>query len=202
MPNTLNAAESNGLEPCLGLPFHGVDATLAERSGGYSSANPICMFLFLLMRDHLPTTKIEQLVQDCSIAADGVAYSNAYLAKYAEDLAIRLSGVDQDFSEYTLKVDNTYEDRRRLATYLGVPTERISDIEVQDSTGHMLRRVQEVNLKTGVAVVYLPTDVSTAVVDGELVEAVADLSGCKLHFNRPDPDWPVLDDITIPITGI
>lgn len=207
MSNTINAIESNSYEPCLELPFHGVDAKMAQSSGGYSSDSPLLMFLFLLMRDFLPTSKVEQLVRDCGIASDGMKYSNAYLAKYAADLAFRLTDADsakqEQHVEYILKAENTYEERRMLAEFLGVPTERMSEVVVHDSAGRMLRRVQKVNLQTGAAVVHLATtEFCSASVDGTLLEVPVNLSGCFLHFPQYEPSWEPIADVAIPIRKV
>jgi hypothetical protein len=63
---------------------------LRERSGHVVVDSHLTSFLYTLMRDHLPVADIEVLVRD-SEAESLCTYTNGWLAKYAEDLAIRLT---------------------------------------------------------------------------------------------------------------
>lgn len=62
---------------------------LRERSGQVQVNSRLVSFLYDLMRDHLPPGKVEELVQNAEDVPD-VAYTNGWLAKYAEDLSNRL----------------------------------------------------------------------------------------------------------------
>lgn len=49
-------------------------------------------FLYLLLRDKLPAGQVEALVRESEKANDAtITYSNPHLAKYAQDLAARMS---------------------------------------------------------------------------------------------------------------
>jgi len=77
------------------VSFHGPDATLSCESGGFEDNTSLVLFLFLLLRDHLPSGVVEELVRESSVAPEaGVRYSNAYLAQYATNLALRLLCID------------------------------------------------------------------------------------------------------------
>lgn len=54
-------------------------------------------FLYQLMRDELPPGKVEGIVRDCQ--EPDVLYTNGWLAKYAQDLAERLSDNDPESKE-------------------------------------------------------------------------------------------------------
>jgi hypothetical protein len=61
---------------------------LRERSGSVDSEDKLVSFLYELMRDHLPTGTVEEIVRNSD--ADSTQFTNGFLAKYAEDLAKRL----------------------------------------------------------------------------------------------------------------
>lgn len=65
---------------------------LRERSGAKRSRDPVVSFLYELMRDHVPPGVVEAVTR-ASIAKadlDETAYTNGWLADYAEDIAERL----------------------------------------------------------------------------------------------------------------
>jgi hypothetical protein len=63
---------------------------LRKISGEFTSKDPVVVFLYHLMRDHLPTADVEKLVQDSQINGKECLFTNGYLARYAENLAQRL----------------------------------------------------------------------------------------------------------------
>lgn len=67
-----------------------MDKVLRERSGSVDSSDTLTLFLYLLMRDHVHTGLVEQVMQDALIAEDGIQYTNGYLANYAAYLADQL----------------------------------------------------------------------------------------------------------------
>lgn len=62
--------------------------SLRERSGTVKINSKLVSFLYELMRDHLPTGKVEELVRASN--DPDVTYTNGWLALYAQDLANRL----------------------------------------------------------------------------------------------------------------
>lgn len=64
-------------------------STLRERSGSINIDSRLVSFLYELMRDHLPAGVVEEIVL-ASEDESAVTYTNGWLAKYAEDLALRL----------------------------------------------------------------------------------------------------------------
>jgi len=64
-------------------------AQLRERSGSVDSNSRLVDFLYILMRDHLPAGVVEGLVLD-SRGGSTSAYTNGWLALYAQDCADRL----------------------------------------------------------------------------------------------------------------
>lgn len=63
--------------------------TLRERSGNVSINSKLVSFLYELMRDHVLPGDVERLTLDAM--NQPVLYTNGYLAKYAEDIAARLT---------------------------------------------------------------------------------------------------------------
>jgi hypothetical protein len=59
-----------------------------------TSAEPIVQLLYLLMRDHVPTTIIEDIVTRIVEFPDEILYTNGWLARYAMDLANDLKTQD------------------------------------------------------------------------------------------------------------
>ncbi len=62
---------------------------LRKRSGEVDSSDPVVALLYILMRDHLPTGTVEEIVR-LHCTGPKVLFTNGWLAKYAEDLAARL----------------------------------------------------------------------------------------------------------------
>lgn len=62
---------------------------LRKRSGTVKINSKLVSFLYELMRDHLPTGTVEEIVR-ASEQESEVIYTNGWLAQYAEDLANRL----------------------------------------------------------------------------------------------------------------
>jgi hypothetical protein len=62
---------------------------MRKRSGEVRIKNSrLTSFLYGLLRDHLPSADVEQLVRDSK--DKDVTYTNGWLARYAQDLAKRL----------------------------------------------------------------------------------------------------------------
>lgn len=71
-----------------------INDALRERSGNVDLDGRLIDFLYTLIRDHVPLGTVEQLARDAEIAdltAGANAYSNGWLAHYAQDLAARLT---------------------------------------------------------------------------------------------------------------
>lgn len=78
-----------------------------ERSGEVTSNDPMVAFLYVLMRDHLPPGVVAELVNSSQpehrdvLVDDGqhlmtcFAFTNGWLARYAEDLVDRLKKIDK-----------------------------------------------------------------------------------------------------------
>lgn len=68
---------------------------LRKESGSVDIKSKLVDFLYTLMRDHIPIGTVESLVREAEICFDKNeepnCYSNGYLARYAENLAIRLT---------------------------------------------------------------------------------------------------------------
>ncbi len=68
---------------------------LRNRSGEVRDSRPLVAFLYDLMRDRLPVGVVETLVQQntgLDPADDEFVFTNGFLAKYAQDIANRLTG--------------------------------------------------------------------------------------------------------------
>jgi hypothetical protein len=59
-----------------------------ERSGKFTSRNPLVSFLYELMRDHVPPGVVEGILDDRG--AIETTFTNGWLARYAQDVARRL----------------------------------------------------------------------------------------------------------------
>jgi hypothetical protein len=68
----------------------GMQKSLKKRSGEVQIDSKLVSFLYELMRDHLPSGVVEKLVMESTYNIP-TQYTNGWLAKYAEDLANRLS---------------------------------------------------------------------------------------------------------------
>jgi hypothetical protein len=62
---------------------------LRERSGTIKINSKLVSFLYELMRDYLPAGEVESIVRNSQ--EPDCTYTNGWLAKYAEDLANRLT---------------------------------------------------------------------------------------------------------------
>lgn len=63
---------------------------MRERSGTVRIDSKLVSFLYQLMRDHVPPGVVEEVLND-SVHHSDIVYTNGWLAKYAEDIAKRLS---------------------------------------------------------------------------------------------------------------
>lgn len=60
-------------------------------SGAINDDRKVVAFLYRLMRDHLPTTVVEEIVRDINrSSSDGFMFSNGWLAQYSQFIANRL----------------------------------------------------------------------------------------------------------------
>lgn len=59
-------------------------------SGSVNSEDPLVLFFYLLLRDHMPAGKVEDLVMEIERATLPAAFTNGWLATYAHDLAARV----------------------------------------------------------------------------------------------------------------
>jgi hypothetical protein len=64
--------------------------SLRDRSGCVEIDSLLVSVLYELMRDHVPPGIIEEIIKNSSKDTK-VLYTNGWLAKYAEDLALRLT---------------------------------------------------------------------------------------------------------------
>jgi hypothetical protein len=65
---------------------------LRKRSGTIKSKDKLVSFLYELMRDYVPTGTVERCVLNSTGPnSDECTFTNGYLAKYAIDVAKRLS---------------------------------------------------------------------------------------------------------------
>jgi hypothetical protein len=63
---------------------------MRNKSGNVDIDSALVSFLYELMRDHLPPGVVEEIVLN-SIGDSDCKYTNGWLAKYAEDIANRLT---------------------------------------------------------------------------------------------------------------
>lgn len=72
---------------------------IRERSGSVKSKSKLVAFLYLIMRDCVKVSDIEEAVQQIDLMTAGKArvyqFSNGWLAEYAKDLAQRLGEVER-----------------------------------------------------------------------------------------------------------
>lgn len=68
---------------------------LKDNSGNVVGTSPLVSFLYTLMRDHLTPGKVEEILQECLYNGE-FHYSNGWLAKYAEDVAVELDSVESN----------------------------------------------------------------------------------------------------------
>jgi hypothetical protein len=62
--------------------FTNAPKDLLERSGSISSNDPLVSFLYILMRDHLPSGTVEKIIQ-IHVTEGESLFCNGFLAKYA-----------------------------------------------------------------------------------------------------------------------
>jgi hypothetical protein len=68
---------------------------LRTKSGDVTSDDPLVVFLYRLMQNHLPVGTVEKLVEDCAYEND-VSFRNGWLATYAKYLAAQLRAAKED----------------------------------------------------------------------------------------------------------
>lgn len=74
----------------MGTPEH--NAHMREESGRFASERELVSFFYELMRDHLPPGKVEEIVQHVlNEEGNPVAYTNGWLARYANYIVQRLT---------------------------------------------------------------------------------------------------------------
>jgi len=80
--------------PCDDCKLKYLMKHMTTLSDNIKSKNKLVCFLYLLMRDKLPTGIVEQLVINTEKRnrADNFEFSNGWLAKYSKFLAKRLEG--------------------------------------------------------------------------------------------------------------
>lgn len=76
---------------------------IQEKSGNIKDKRMIVALLYHLMRDHLPTTTVEQIVKDLETSsAEEYFFYNGWLAQYCQFLADRLEHKEQEDSGVSL----------------------------------------------------------------------------------------------------
>ncbi len=66
-------------------------ARMREASGSVDSNNLLIIFLYTLLRDEVTPGRIEKLLDSINTGATEWQFTNGWLARYAEDLAQRLT---------------------------------------------------------------------------------------------------------------
>jgi hypothetical protein len=64
---------------------------MREASGHVESSSKLVVFLYLLMRDHLPVGEIERIMLEVSADSMPVTYTNGWLAQHCKDIEKRLN---------------------------------------------------------------------------------------------------------------
>lgn len=68
------------------------NAALRERSGEVNSQDPLVSFLYILLRDHVPAGVVEGIMQNhVEVAEINTEFCNGFIARYARDVAARLT---------------------------------------------------------------------------------------------------------------
>jgi hypothetical protein len=62
---------------------------LRDNEGNIVSDDPLTVFLYVLLRDHLPTGVVEEIINKHTYQ-ETTTFTNRWLAEYAKDLAARL----------------------------------------------------------------------------------------------------------------
>lgn len=65
-------------------------AAMRQRSGSFNSMDPLTALFYVLMRDQMPAGELETLVKDACRVTEICAFTNGWLATYAQDLAVRI----------------------------------------------------------------------------------------------------------------
>ena len=69
-----------------------INAALRKRSGSVDIKDPLVSFFYILLRDHVTISTVEEIVRNTELEGDQMClYSNGWLARYAEDVAKRLT---------------------------------------------------------------------------------------------------------------
>ena len=77
-----------------------VNAAMRARTGNVTDARALVSFFYELLRDTVPLGTIEALVQRVELEDPVRVYTNGHLARYAQDLADRLTApIDQSAPE-------------------------------------------------------------------------------------------------------
>ncbi len=74
--------------------------SIRARSGNVKSSDPLVLFLYHLMRDHLPTGVVADLCRE-SLQSQNTVYTNGWLANYARTLAAAIGQGSSNESETT-----------------------------------------------------------------------------------------------------
>jgi len=90
-------------------------SALRSRSGSVKDKRPLVMFLYALMRDWLPAGRVEQLVMtEASETAEApTVFTNGWLAKYAQDLASRLTMPSAVSGDVVVEDEDVIEDEEQ-----------------------------------------------------------------------------------------
>lgn len=70
------------------------NAEMRKESGDVTSSDPLVTFIYLMVRDNLPSGAVEKLVEDVKDHVQPVEYSNGWIASYAKSVADRLRPQD------------------------------------------------------------------------------------------------------------
>jgi hypothetical protein len=99
---------------------------LRERSGRVNINSKLVAFLYTLIRDHLPLGVIEELVRDSQ--EPDCYYTNGWLAKYAQDLAIRLNETPK--AESTIEYEKPKERSEKIKERIETLAELKSELKI------------------------------------------------------------------------
>lgn len=72
--------DRNPMATCLDIE------SIRASSGAVNSSDPLVLFLYLLMRDHLPTGVVAEICRE-SLKYSNTSYTNGWMANYAKTLA-------------------------------------------------------------------------------------------------------------------
>lgn len=69
---------------------------LREKTGTISTTNPIDVFIYILLKDYLPSEKVEEIFFKVANSSQGtVVFNNGWLGKYAIDLREQLEKINK-----------------------------------------------------------------------------------------------------------